>query len=316
MPATFLAEEAKFTNPTGVANFANMRVDGNATLSDAVFSGQVLFNGADVARNFSVAGAKFTNPTGVANFANMQVDGNANLSDAVFSGLTYFDGAAIAGNFYAIETKMSKSSFFKDISVGREATFTNTIFKERATMTQARFQSLSIQGPGLNQNGSSLVRVGDLKDPTSLAVKLRDASDPVSQFLHKEFSQNTQLLLSEYDNSTPPSESLQDALIEELNRLLQGNSLYDEERFSQVTLREETKKLIKQSQEGKDLIPPTRFLLEDAYPQEIAKSAPFSLDLSGAVVKQRLNIEGIVLEDLDAKFLIVEGPMFSKGYEI
>lgn len=40
--------------------------------------------------------------------------------------------------------------------------------------------------------------------------------------------------------------------------------------------------------------------------------APFSLDLSGAVIKHRLNIEGVVLEDLDAKFLTVEGPMHLK----
>ncbi len=65
--------------------------------------------------------------------------------------------------------------------------------------------------------GSSLLRVGDLKDPTRLAVRLRDASDPVSQFLCKQFSSETQQLLSQYNSATPPSKKLQDGLIWELN---------------------------------------------------------------------------------------------------
>jgi len=125
--------------------------------------------------------------------------------------------------------------------------------------------------------GSSLFSLDNLKDPTRLAVRLQDGSDPVSQFLQKQFSNTNQRLLSEYNDVTPPSEKLQAALIQELNRLLQGGSLYEEKDFAkglaQVTLRKETHELIKQNPEGEDLIRLNRFLLEDAYPQEILPSS-------------------------------------------
>lgn len=120
--------------------------------------------------------------------------------------------------------------------------------------------------------GSLLFRVSDLKDPTGLAIKLRDAQDPLSQYLRGQFSTNTQQLLDEYDGSNPPCDALRRAVIDELNRLLKGNCLYDEQRFMQVKLTEEAQGLIEQNLEGEDLIRLNRLLLEEAYPREIKKS--------------------------------------------
>ena len=117
----------------------------------------------------------------------------------------------------------------------------------------------------------ALLRVSYLKDPTSLTVKLRDAQDPLSQYIRTQFSLDTQKLLDEYDGANPPSEALQKALVDELNRLIQGESLYDEQLFAHVTLTEETRKLIAQNPSGAALIQLNRILLEEAYPQEIAK---------------------------------------------
>jgi len=122
---------------------------------------------------------------------------------------------------------------------------------------------------------NELFGAGDFKDPTSLAVKLRNAADLVSKFLQDQFSNTTQQLLREYIDATPPSESLQAALIQELNQILKGVSLYDKDRFTQVTLRKETQPLIEQNPKEGDLIRLNRFLLEDAYPQEIAKRQNF-----------------------------------------
>ncbi len=130
---------------------------------------------------------------------------------------------------------------------------------------------------------SSLVGVDDFKDPTSLAVKLRDRSDPASKFLQDRFSENTKRLLHEYSGATPPSESLQGALIQDLNQIHKGGSLYDKDCFAHVTLREETKNLIKQNRQEKDFIHLNRFLLEDAYPQEIAKSQVKDPDLPSSI---------------------------------
>lgn len=117
----------------------------------------------------------------------------------------------------------------------------------------------------------TLLRVSHLKDPSGLAVKLREAQDLLSQYLRTQFSLDTQKLLDEYDGSSPPSSELKEALVDELNRLIQGESLYDEQCFAHVTLTEETRKLIAQNPSGAALIRLNRILLEEAYPQEIAK---------------------------------------------
>jgi hypothetical protein len=52
------------------------------------------------------------------------------------------------------------------------------------------------------EGGSSLFRVGDFKYRTSFAIKLRDAKDPLSQYLKDQFSLVTQQLLGEFDGSS------------------------------------------------------------------------------------------------------------------
>ena len=119
---------------------------------------------------------------------------------------------------------------------------------------------------------SSRFAVGDLKNPTRLVLKLYQAEDPVSQFLKTKFSKETRKLLDESQkNPGPPSAALQEALIQELNKLLNETSLYDQDRFEGVTLSESTRQLIgKGDLQGEMRFHLNRLLLEQAYPQEIA----------------------------------------------
>ena len=115
----------------------------------------------------------------------------------------------------------------------------------------------------------------EFKNPTRFTVKLKntDPTELVSQFLKNNFSAATRKGLNEYDEkSGPPSEALQNALIAELNQLLHGPSLYQEDRFARVTLSTETQELIEQTPQGEELIHLNRLLLADAYPQEIGTS--------------------------------------------
>ena len=102
--------------------------------------------------------------------------------------------------------------------------------------------------------GTSLFYVDDFKNLTSLASKLRDAHDPLSQYLRGKFSTDTQQLLEEYDGSTLPSETLQMALIDELNQLLQDELLYNEQHFPRESLSEEILRLIEQNPQREALI--------------------------------------------------------------
>lgn len=129
-----------------------------------------------------------------------------------------------------------------------------------------------------DKEDSWLLREDDLEYPTNFVVKLRDGGDPVSENLLTRFTDNTQRLLKEYKEDRPPSESLQNALIGELNRLLTGPSLFERQRFADVPLSFETKCLIDQNPQGKELIRLNRLLLEDTYQLEIAKSQKDRLD--------------------------------------
>ena len=122
-----------------------------------------------------------------------------------------------------------------------------------------------------NEQIISLFQVSDFKDLSGLIIKLQKAQDPLSQYLRDQFSEETLRLLDEYNGQGPPSEALQKALIDELNRILQNGSLYDEQRFENIKLSDDVLELIEGNPQGQDLVELNRMLLEEAYPQEIEK---------------------------------------------
>jgi hypothetical protein len=79
--------------------------------------------------------------------------------------------------------------------------------------------------------------------------------------------------LDKYNKSRPPSELIKTVLINDLNRIIQGKSLWDEQLFRDVILTKKTDKLTKEnSQKQKDTIRLNRLLLEEAYQYEMVMS--------------------------------------------
>ncbi len=110
----------------------------------------------------------------------------------------------------------------------------------------------------------------DIKNPASLASRLRDVNDPLSLYLRKLFSQETVSLLDGYDGLSSPSEALINALSVEFNNLLL-KPIYDETGFQQVILTDAIKELINKNPKGNDLALLNLTLLEVAFPDDIAK---------------------------------------------
>jgi asparaginyl-tRNA synthetase len=117
----------------------------------------------------------------------------------------------------------------------------------------------------------ALFHVDDLINPGSLAAKLHNAQDPLSQYLRGQLPENIQQHLAKYSEGDSRSELAQ-ALVEGLNQLLKEAGLFDKERFAQVNLSEKARSLIGLRPQGEDLVRVNRLLLEEAYPNEIAKS--------------------------------------------
>lgn len=115
-------------------------------------------------------------------------------------------------------------------------------------------------------------RMENLKEPSALAIKLRDHQDPISEYLWAKLSPQLQQQLKKYNGLAMPSSAVDQALFAEINRLLKDSGLFDERRFAQVVLTEGTRRLIRQQPKGADLIRLNRLLLEEAYPKELAMS--------------------------------------------
>jgi|GEM_PF-434607 len=122
-----------------------------------------------------------------------------------------------------------------------------------------------------------LLRESDLKDPAGLIIQLHTGRDALSEFLKDHFSTETRTILSEYEEKRDISESINKVFVDELNEIIKGPWLYDEQRFAHVTLSEGTQKNIenlskktpeqrKKSLQGKSLIRFNKTLLQQAYP--------------------------------------------------
>ncbi len=108
---------------------------------------------------------------------------------------------------------------------------------------------------------------------TLLATKLQTATDedsnPISRYVREHLSPSTLSLLDRYAPQNPPNtimeDDLRDALVRDLNGIIQGASIYDKKRFPNVTLTKEIESLLKQDPQVETLRL-NRLLLELAYP--------------------------------------------------
>jgi len=122
---------------------------------------------------------------------------------------------------------------------------------------------------------------GAFKDLNSLAKKLQNSKDSLSKYLYGKFSDKIPNL-----SDLSSEQELQQALIQELNHSLQDSSLYESNKaqFAEISLTEETRKLLQQKPTGEELQRLNRLLLEAAYPNEIEKSyAPYRERLKGLI---------------------------------
>jgi uncharacterized repeat protein (TIGR04138 family) len=120
----------------------------------------------------------------------------------------------------------------------------------------------------IESGASQAFAVGDLKDLRSLTAKLKEQSDPVSQFLWSRLSETSRRGLLRNANT----KTFAEALVKELNTIIRAHPIYEESRFAGVSLSDRVRPLIHQKLCGPQLAVVNRLLLEEAYPVEIARS--------------------------------------------
>ncbi len=146
---------------------------------------------------------------------------------------------------------------------------------------------------GIRTSAFGLLTSGDIKDPIRLARRFRDAFDPVSAFLQASLSAATKPLLSAYDGTSALSPALAQGLLQDLNTILGGASIYDASRFAGAPLPPSLVELATSNPTGADLLKLNRLLLEAAYPVELA-------DLALALTSGRANLSRTTVLGLGA----------------
>jgi hypothetical protein len=142
-------------------------------------------------------------------------------------------------------------------------------------------------------SSSTLFTAATLQNLKALAIRLRDGSDPVNVFVRTKLGAATKSSLSSLSNDNDPSPALTQKIILDLNALIQGPSIFDPNRFGQVTLDAAIRRLASLNPAGADLVRLNRMLLKAAYPIELLEKddLAFSMD-SGLAQLTRSTILG------------------------
>ena len=168
------------------------------------------------------------------------------------------------------------------------------------TITDSIIQAIPTAGAGP-------IEASDVKDPISLENRLRAPDDPVSAYL-RQLSPALGLLVGG-PASVPYSPPMFHALLDDLNALLAGRSIYDPTAFQGVLLSPATRELLLGQPAGFSAPAPllNRRLLEDAFPHELADAALALTDgdvilsrctIMGRVAVHRLQASECILRDL------------------
>ena len=130
-------------------------------------------------------------------------------------------------------------------------------------------------------------QIVDIHQPAAFAAKLKNPTDPLSQYLATGLSPVTQELLGQYPLGCAPAQELQGAIVADLNRIITRADLYSAERFAGIALKEKT--VAKAENSGKlkpeELANTNRALLEKGYPQELdSNQQPFQVVILAGII--------------------------------
>jgi MFS transporter, FHS family, L-fucose permease len=129
-------------------------------------------------------------------------------------------------------------------------------------------------GTSLAQVGSPMLTVNDIKDAPSLVAKLKEHSDPMSQFFWTQFPDDVHSNLLSYSSGDVQNKSMRIFLAEKLNNILRTDAIYTNQTvLAGISMSDQTKTLAGQKElRGHPLFHFNRLVLEDAFPQEIDKA--------------------------------------------
>jgi hypothetical protein len=128
--------------------------------------------------------------------------------------------------------------------------------------------------PLYNIGGSSTFAPNDILRLPAIIERLRRQSDPVSAYVWQKMPAADQALLANFQPAAPNPREAWEAVVRALNKVVGEPGIYEGARFQGILLQPKTKALLAQNPAGRDPLVQylNRFLLEDAYPDELNKA--------------------------------------------
>ncbi|HEV3202411.1 MAG TPA: DUF1080 domain-containing protein [Bryobacteraceae bacterium] len=143
---------------------------------------------------------------------------------------------------------------------------------EESATAVSLFDGKTLDGWTQVENSATSLASGGILDAAAFAGKLAHGTDAMSGFLRGRLQDSVKADLATYSTSSANAKAVISALVKDLNQVISGPSIYDQARFSNITLRPETGELLQHNPSGQQLARLNKLLLEDAYPGELAKS--------------------------------------------
>ncbi len=123
------------------------------------------------------------------------------------------------------------------------------------------------------QAGSSTISSEDLTNLSALSDKLTQRADSVSTFIWGQLSDATREKLTAREGTDSAAETVEMSLVEDLNWIIRGPLIFDEQRFTNVNLRQESRRLLTTKLQRDERARLNQLLLADAYSAEISASS-------------------------------------------
>ncbi len=116
----------------------------------------------------------------------------------------------------------------------------------------------------VNSGGDSTFSVSDLADLSRFSYNLMLPYNAVYAFIKGKFLEMTKQALSNYRMSCSDPGTLETALVNDLNKIIAGQLIYETQRFRGINMRPQTRRLLAQEHQGEATRSLNRMLLEDA----------------------------------------------------
>lgn len=143
--------------------------------------------------------------------------------------------------------------------------------QEAAALPQ--FDSKTLDGWIQIENNATSLSSGGIIDPAALTGKLTRGTDAISVFLRSGMQDALKADLAAYSPASANEKAVVSALVKYLNQVIAGPPVAGQAHAGNIALRPETAQLLQRNPRGWQLERLNKLVLEDAYPQELAKSS-------------------------------------------